>query len=692
MLESIIKIPVDLSREEAAQELTRLAAEIARHDALYYRHDAPEISDAEYDALRRRNEEIEKLYPDLVLADSPSRRIGARPLEGFGQIQHSRPMLSLANAFDYEDVTGFLAKINRFLDRVTDTPITLFGEPKIDGLSFSARYENNMLVHAATRGDGYTGEDVTGNVRTIKDFPAKIDSGISAGIMEVRGEIYMSRSDFTALNKMREEAGEALFANPRNAAAGSLRQLDSRITASRNLKYFVYGVGEVSQPMPDSQRELLNFLHQAGFMVNTLSRLLENVDEVMAFYKEMQAMREKLDYEIDGLVYKVNDIKMQERLGYVSRSPRWAIAHKFAAEQAETLLQDIIIQVGRTGALTPVAVLEPVNLAGVTVSRASLHNEDEIRRKDIRIGDTVMLQRAGDVIPQITGVNLKLRPDNTHEFVYPNVCPVCGSNAVREEGEAVTRCTGGLVCQAQALERLRHFVSREAFDIEGLGDKQTEFFYQLNLIRTPVDIFKLEERDAVQEKKLATFEGWGEKSATNLFAAINKRRSISLERFLYAFGIRHVGAVTARLLASTFMNIDALLQAAVMLDFTQILCDIDGIGSKVANSIAAFFAEPHNVEIIKDLLVYINVQPFVANISTSTHMGKSIIFTGSLSAMSRAEAKAKAEAIGMKVVSSISSKTDYIVIGEDAGSKAAKAKELGVKILSEEEWLGMLAV
>ena len=693
-------IPVEkLSEAQARTELARLADLIGHHDALYYRQDAPEISDADYDALRLRNDAIEKRFPKLVRSDSPSRRVGAAPADGFGKVRHRVPMLSLGNAFDAEDVTDFVVRIRRFLGLGTDAGLEFTAEPKIDGLSISIRYQNGRLVEAATRGDGTEGENVTRNVMTIDEIPHQLKGRDIPDVIDVRGEIYMSHKDFQRLNEQQASAGAKVFANPRNAAAGSLRQLDSAITASRPLRFWAYAWGEASSLPADTQKGVYTAFAKWGLPVNPLVRVCKGADDLLAFYNHVAEERATLPYDIDGVVYKVNRLDLQERLGFVSRSPRWAIAHKFPAQQAMTILNDIDIQVGRTGALTPVAKLEPVTVGGVVVSNATLHNEDEIKRKDVRIGDTVIVQRAGDVIPQIVGIVPGKRPKGAKEYKFPDRCPICNSHAVRETNEktgkvdAVRRCTGGLICPAQRVERLKHFVSRNAFDIEGLGEKSIQAFYDDKTIQSPEDIFTLEARDSVSKAKLEEREGWGPQSAKKLFAAIAARRQIALDRFIFALGIRHVGETTARLLARSYGTIDAfrhaMLEAAGGKD-TEAFKDLDsieGIGEVVAEAIAEFFAEPHNVRVVDDLLKEVSPQPLEQRDTSSPVAGKTVVFTGSLETLTRSEAKAQAERLGAKVAGSVSKKTDYVVAGADAGSKLTKARDLDVTILSEEDWL-----
>lgn len=690
--------PVEtLSRTDAAQELARLADAIAHHDRLYYQKDAPEITDAEYDKLRQRNEAIEARFPDLVREDSPSRKVGAAPARGFKKVKHTVPMLSLANAFSDEDVADFVARLRRFLGLTESDKLELVAEPKIDGLSFSARFEKGLFVQGATRGDGEEGEDITANLAAVKGFPHRLQGSGWPAVLEVRGEVYMAKDDFAALNAVQAEAGKPVFANPRNAAAGSLRQLDPQITAERPLHYFAYGWGAVSAPLADTQWDSLEKLHEWGLVVNlpAMQQVL-NVQQVLDYYANQQEKRAGLPYDIDGIVYKVNRLDYQERLGFVARAPRWAIAHKFPAEQAITEVQNIEIQVGRTGALTPVARLKPVNVGGVVVANATLHNEDEIARKDIRIGDTVTIQRAGDVIPQVVGVDKAKRPGGAVAYDFPHTCPVCGSDAVREEGEAVRRCTGGLVCGAQIVERLIHFVSRGAFDIDGLGEKQILTFWEDGLVREPADIFMLEARDRESLTPLRNKEGWGSKSAANLFDAINKARTMPLDRFIYALGIRFIGQTTARLLARTYGNFanwyDAMRNiAAGDAEAKEDLLAVDGIGGAVVGALEHFFAEEHNRKVLADLLPQLTITDVEAVSAHSPVSGKTVVFTGTLSKMSRDEAKARAESLGAKVSGSVSKKTDYVVAGEAAGSKAKKAQELGVKLLSEDEWLALIA-
>jgi DNA ligase (NAD+) len=777
-------LPDTLTRRQAAAAHKKLAAEIAYHDGRYYQHDDPEITDAAYDALRARLTAIEAAFPDLAAADSPSHRVGAAPLEAFGKVRHDVAMLSLGNAFANDEVAEFVERVRRFLALDPSDPLDVVAEPKIDGLSISIRYEAGELVRAATRGDGVEGEDVTANIRTIKSIPHQLKGRGVPQTIDVRGEIYLGAEDFRLLNAAQAEAGAKVFANPRNAAAGSLRQLDPTVTAKRPLRFFAYAWGAASSLPAQTQYDVVKAFGVWGLPVNPRMERCTTVEALLAFYDTINVDRSRLGYDIDGVVYKVDRLDYQDRLGFVSRSPRWAIAHKFAAEQATTVLEAIEINVGRTGALTPVAKLHPVTVGGVVVSNATLHNEDEIRRKDIRAGDTVVVQRAGDVIPQVVSVVLDKRPRGTKPYVFPTVCPVCGSHATRDEGEeggdagAVLRCTGGLICPAQAKERLKHFVSRLAFDIEGLGGERIELFYDEGLIRTPADIFTLQRRDAESAEPLAERKGFGEKSIQNLFRAIDARRRIALERFLFALGIRHVGETTARDIARAFGTFDAfreqldlaskarpgleyrrlvtakgvgpktaetLMQAlaarpsgdlfdtapatfaaaiagikgvrssvadalaqafpdvATFLataragasqmpgDDYRAFAGLNGIGEVVADSLIEFFAEPQNQEAVANLLAEVEIQPYVrAATVASAVTDKTVVFTGTLTRLSRNEAKARAERAGAKVAGSVSKKTDYVIAGADAGSKLDKARELGVVVLSEDEWLALI--
>jgi DNA ligase (NAD+) len=692
------KNPVDaLTEDAAAAELKRLAKEIAAHDVRYYQDDAPTVSDADYDALRRRNNEIEARFPELIRPDSPTRRVGAQPARGFAKVRHAVPMLSLDNAFGEDDVRDFVERIRRFLKLGADEPVVFTAEPKIDGLSLSLRYEQGRLVNAATRGDGSVGEDVTANVRTLKDVPGELRGKKVPAVCEVRGEVYMTKSAFLDLNRRQAAAGGQVFANPRNSAAGSLRQKDASITASRPLGFFAYGWGEMSEMPADTQSGMVKWFGRCGFSTNPLMRVCDALDALLEFHREIELKRGALDYDIDGVVYKLDRLDWQARLGARDRSPRWAVAHKFPAEKAVTVVNAIEIQVGRTGALTPVAKLEPVTVGGVVVQNATLHNEDEIARKDVRVGDTVTIQRAGDVIPQVLGVVEEKRPKGAKPYAFPTVCPACGSHAVREEGEAVRRCTGGLICPAQQVERLRHFVSRNAFDIEGLGEKQIQAFFEDKLITSPADIFTLRQRDARAPKKLVEREGYGETSVRNLFAAIEARRTVPLNRLIYALGIRHVGEANAKLLARHFGSIDALLaamdEAAAGPDSEafQDLTAAEGIGEVVAQAIVEFFKEPRNRKALAALLGEISVERVEEARRDTKVAGKTVVFTGALERMTREEAKAMAERFGAKVAGSVSKKTDYVVAGPGAGSKLAKAKEAGVAVLTEDEWLALVS-
>jgi len=704
--------PVEsLTPSEAEAELARLAREIAEHDRRYYADDAPTVSDADYDALRIRNAEIEARFPELVRADSPSLRVGTAPAGAFGKVVHAVPMLSLDNAFSDGDVRDFVASVRRFLAWPADREIVFTAEPKIDGLSMSLRYENRRLVTAATRGDGTTGENVTANIRTVKEIPETLPAD-APDVVEVRGEVYMRRDDFFALNQRMAESGR-VFANPRNSAAGSLRQLDPEVTRSRPLRFFAYAWGETSATLGETQYEVVKRFGDWGFPINDRMVRCNSVEDILAHYHGIEAERAEIPYDIDGVVYKVDRLDLQERLGFRSRSPRWATAHKFAAEKAMTVLNGIDIQVGRTGAMTPVARLEPVTVGGVVVTNATLHNEDYIRGignagqvlregRDIRIGDTVVIQRAGDVIPQILDVVLEKRPADAVPYAFPHVCPACNSHAVREEGEAVRRCTGGLICPAQAVERLRHFVSRNAFDIEGLGEKQIEFFFQaqdaaLN-VHSPADIFTLKARQERSLTKLENVEGFGAVSVRKLFAAIDDRRRIEFSRFLYALGIRHVGETNARRFARHFLSFAAFRRAgeeAVAPEGKgdpgnaawQELNGINGIGDVVAEAVVDFFGEVHNREVVDALLGEVTVldEEPVGDVSSPV-AGKTVVFTGALEKMSRDEAKAMAEKLGAKVAGSVSKKTDLVVAGPGAGSKLKQATELGIEVIDEDEW------
>ena len=708
-----------LTSAEAEKELDRLAKEIARHDRAYHGADAPEISDADYDALRRRNAEIEARFPLLVRADSPSHRVGAKPSEKFAKVTHRVPMLSLDNAFSDEDVADFLGRVRRFLGLKEDAEIAVAAEPKIDGLSASLRYENGVLVQGATRGDGQEGEDITANLRTISDIPLRL-KGKPPAVLEVRGEVYMTHKAFEALNNRQEKDGKPVYANPRNSAAGSVRQLAPSITAARALNFFAYTWGEISEMPAKTQSGMLERFESYGFVVNPLVRRCETLKDVLKFYRDIESKRARLGYDIDGVVYKVDRLDLQERLGFVSRSPRWATAHKFPAEQAETVLEDIEIQVGRTGKLAPVARLKPVTVGGVVVQNATLHNEDEIGRLDARIGDTVVIQRAGDVIPQILRVIEDKRPKGAKPYKFPDKCPVCGSHAVREVDEKTgkmdvdRRCTGGLVCDAQTVERLKYFVGRDQFDIEGLGGTLIELFHKKGLLKEPADIFALtqkpekvakvlaehraalseercsaEGKDAVKTKAKKKDEGEG-KQVENLMAAIERRRTISLDRLINALGIRHVGETTARLLARRYLNLEAFLTGMTGDDALEELQHIEGIGGVVAEAIHDFFTEPHNVKALGRLLEWLTVTDMAAPAKSSPVSGKTVVFTGTLEKMTRQEAKARAESLGAKVSGSVSAKTDIVVAGPGAGSKLKDAQKHNVQVMDEDAWLKLI--
>lgn len=690
--------PADqLTEEEAAAELARLATEIAEHDRRYYQDDAPSITDADYDALRRRNDDIEKHFPELIRHDSPSQRVGAKPAERFEKVRHSRPMLSLDNAFTEEDVRDFVARVRRFLGMAESEELALVAEPKIDGLSSSLRYEDGKFVLGATRGDGQEGENVTANLRTILDIPKRLHGRNPPAVFEVRGEVYMSHADFAAMNRRQEEAGEKIFANPRNAAAGSLRQLDPAMTARRPLRFFAYHWGEASDLPGPTHWDVLQQFKAWGFPVNPLARRCETVEDALAFYCEVQHQRAGLGYDIDGVVYKVDRLDLQARLGFVSRSPRWAVAHKFPAEQAESVVERIAVYVGRTGALTPVAHVKPVTVGGVVVQNVSMHNEDEVVRKDVRVGDTVVVQRAGDVIPQLVRVVLERRPPDTQPYVMPDICPICGSHAVREinpktgEPESARRCVNTLSCPAQAAERLRHFAARDAFDIEGLGEKTVAEFYEDGLLKEPADIFLLEQRYGKGVKAIMEREGWGEQSAAKLFRAIEARRKISLDRFILSLSIPHVGETTARLLARNYHSVDAFLKSMESDHAEADLDEIEGIGDVMARAIKAFFDEEHTRQAIAHLLEHIEVMDIAVPVmSHSAVAGKIVVFTGTLEKMTRNEAKARAESLGAKVAGSVSKKTDLVVAGPGAGSKLKNAEGFGVTVISEDEWLQLI--
>ncbi len=682
-------IPVEqLLPIEAMAELQRLAEKISTHDEHYYKNDAPVISDQEYDALWRRNEEIEAVFPELMRTDSPSKRVGASVIQGFSKITHSRPMLSLDNAFNESDVIGFLDRIRRFLQLDNYEKIEVLAEPKVDGLSIALSYRNGKLIYGATRGDGSIGEDVTANIKTIHNIPHQLPSTAPESI-EIRGEVFMAKEDFLNLNRRQEVRGEKVFANPRNAAAGSLRQLDSSITAARPLKFFGYAWGASSSSLGDTVSDVRSKFKHWGFELNEPARLCSDVSEIIQYYTEISKGRAALKFDVDGAVYKVSRLDWQERLGAVTRAPRWAIAHKFPAEQAETQIQTITIQVGRTGTLTPVANLTPVTVGGVVVSRATLHNEDEIARKDLREDDWVLIQRAGDVIPQVVEAHSDRRLNHSKPFVFPEYCPECGSPATRAEGESAWRCTGGLICPAQVVEGLKHFVSREAFDIEGLGTKHVIAFHEDGLIKTVVDIFQLsKKRDLILAR-----EGWQEKSTDNLLLAIEARRDIDFSRLIYSLGIHKVGQATAKQIAQHYVKFETFLNTIELAGIPgpsvfEDLINIDGIGPSVVADVHNFFSVPHNIDVIKALSRELRVRPYREEVvSGSGAAGKTIVFTGLLETVGRREAKARAEMLGAKVSGVVSSQTDILIAGSGAGSKLKKAQDLGVKVMSEADWL-----
>jgi DNA ligase (NAD+) len=688
-----------LTEKQAKAEHARLAAEIAEHDRRYYQEDAPTVSDAEYDRLRQRYGAIEAQFPQFRTRESLTQRVGSAPSARFAKIRHAVPMLSLDNAFAEQDVVDFVGRIRRFLRLPDDEEIVFSAEPKIDGLSMSLRYERGELVTGATRGDGGEGEDVTANVKTVKDIPHRLKGRNIPAVTEVRGEIYMTKAAFLDLNRKQAEAGKPLYVNPRNTAAGSLRQLDASITASRPLGFFAYAWGEMSEMPADTQSGMIKWFASCGFKTNPLTKMCRSVEALLKFHREIEEGRAILDYDIDGVVYKVDRLDWQERLGYVSRNPRWAIAHKFPAEKATTVIKDIEIQVGRTGALTPVAKLEPVTVGGVVVQNATLHNEEEIKRLDVRKGDTVIIQRAGDVIPQVLGVVQEKRPRGTEPFPFPKKCPCpLHTDVVREiiaggEEGARAHCTGEFACPYQAMEHLKHFVSRRAFDIDGLGEKQIELFYEQGWVKEPADIFTLEQRN--KKIHLEEVEGFGETSVRNLFAAIAARREIPLERFIYALGIRHVGETTAVALARGYGTWDAFHAACLKLaksdEETKLEMDaLDQIGDTVIESLSDYFGEAHNRKQVERLAEQVRIRDAEKPRADSAVAGKTVVFTGALEKMARDEAKASAERLGAKVSGSVSKKTDYVVAGPGAGSKLAEAKKLGVAVLTEDEWLKLI--
>ncbi len=700
---------MSVSKEEAKAEIERLSDELRHHNKLYYQKDAPEITDAEYDALFRELQALEAEFPDLAKSSSPTQKVGAAPSTKFAKVHHKIPMLSLNNAFTEEEVEEWDKRIKNFLNLPENEDITYICEQKIDGLSFSARYENGKLVQGATRGDGEVGENITENLKKIRNpdptkiiftydepnFPSEIKGKNIPAIFEIRGEVYLQHGAFEILNSTKAEGKK--FVNPRNAAAGIIRQLDPNASSLRYLAYFIYGWGEISSDfsMPTTHHEMMEIIASYGFLItphhpkdkNVYKVLTTNIAQMLEYHKKIQQDRSSIPHDIDGLVYKVDDRALRERLGFAGRAPRWALAHKFPAEQVVTTVENIEIQVGRTGTLTPVARLTPVNVGGVMVSNATLHNEDEIERKDIRIGDTVVVQRAGDVIPQI--VSVRTHAADSHKYIFPLNCPVCGSHAVREEGEVARRCTGGLICEAQAIERLRHFVSRNAFDIEGLGEKQIQSFWEAGLIRAPHDIFRLD------YETIKIWEGWGEKSVTNLQAAITYARNITLPRFIYALGIRHIGEITGKLLSRHYVSYAELKKAMLQLEHGSEawndLLSIDGAGEVMADALREFFHEEHNLQILTELEKELTIADAELAQTDSKVAGKTVVFTGTLEKMTRNEAKSRAESLGAKVAGSVSSKTDYVVAGSDSGSKLKKATELGVKILNEDQWLELIS-
>ena len=702
--------PAKLTEAQAKAELKRLATEIAAHDKRYYQQDAPSVTDAEYDALRQRNSAIESRFPKLIRPDSPSKRIGAAPTGKFKKARHAVPMLSLDNAFAEQDVIDFVARIRRFLKLSEDEKLAFSAEPKIDGLSMSLRYEGGELVTAATRGDGAEGEDVTANIRTLEDVPKKLKGRSMPAVCEVRGEIYMTKHAFLALNERQKAAGDTIFANPRNSAAGSLRQKDPKITASRPLGFFAYAWGEMSTMPADTQSGMIKWFESCGFKTNPLTKLCRSTEELITFHRKIEEGRAELDYDIDGVVYKVDRIGWQERLGFVSRTPRWGIAHKFPAERAMTVLKDIELQVGRTGALTPVGKLDPVGVGGVIVQNVTLHNEDYIKAigsdgeslrdgRDIRIGDTVVIQRAGDVIPQVVDVVIDKRPKSAKPYHFPKKCPcylhtelVREETATGEEG-ARTRCTGEFACPYQKVQHLMLFVSRRAFDIEGLGEKQIELFFEKEWVKEPADIFTLEKK---HKRDLLELEGFGETSVRNLFNAIEARRTIALDRFIYALGIRQVGETTALALARGYGSWKAFHDAGLKVakgddDVIAEMDALDQIGETVIRAVAAYFGESHNRGIVERLTKEVRILDAEKPKKNTAVAGKTVVFTGALEKMTREEAKAQAERLGAKAAGSVSKKTDYVVAGPGAGSKLADAKKFGVTVLTEDEWLKLIS-
>lgn len=689
-------IPInELTESDAMQELASLAKDIAYHDFLYFNKAAPEISDYDYDQLVKRNKEIEQTFPHLKRIDSPSLRVGATPSPEFQKVRHSVPMLSLDNAFSFDDIVNFLNRANRFLNMPEDTEIPLIAEPKIDGLSASLIYQNGQLILGTTRGDGVEGENITANLRTVRGIPLRLQGVNIPENVEIRGEIYLAKSDFQKVNFEREKNNQQLFANPRNAAAGSLRQLDPKITASRPLKFFAYALNALSGLYLKTQEDVLKQLEEFGFSVNPYHQYCKSLKDLKSYFRRMNEARNKLDYDIDGLVYKINDLSLQKRLGSVGKAPRHSIAHKFMAEQSETIVEDIQIQIGRTGVLTPVAHLKPVNVGGVMVARATLHNEQEILRKDIRIGDHVIIQRAGDVIPQIVKSLPHKRSEDSWGYAFPLECPSCGSQVVQKENQVAKKCPNGFNCKAQAIQRLSHFISRDAFDIDGLGERNIEKFYEAHLVTSPVDLFTLQKRDEKSLKPLHIQDGWGTQSVTNLFNAINARRRISFDRFIYALGIPQVGLLTARVLATFYVTPENFLFDAKKLgdhqtNSYQKLLNQDGFGKSILEEISDFFNDDENQNLFQQLASILTITPYDAPQSSGKLNGKIIVFTGSLKNMSRAEAKDIAERLGAKVGSAISKNTDLVVMGTESGSKLRTAQTLGIQVIDEAAWLSII--
>ncbi len=673
------------------REIAQLRKLIKKYNKEYYEENTPSISDAQYDQLFQTLSKLEEQNPELITSDSPTQTVGAKIQQKFGKHQHLMPMLSLGNCFTQDDVSDFIDKTKRFLN--TDKFPDFFCEPKIDGVSFSVTYKNGILDSGSTRGDGYIGEDITLNIKTISGLPNKIDD--APNLLEIRGEVYMEKADFDQLNILQEKASKAKFANPRNAAAGSLRQLDANITASRHLKYFVYAIGQSSTPFAKTQKDLFSKLTEFGFTTNNLSRLAHNFEDILEFYNDLKKIRESLAYEIDGAVYKINDLLLQDRLGFIARTPRFATAHKFPATIGHTQLLEVIVQVGRTGVITPVAHLKPLQIGGVTVSRATLHNFQEIEKLDIRIGDTVILHRAGDVIPKISGVDLSKRKSDSVKYAPPEFCPSCSAKLHFDLIDVLVRCDNGLNCPKQIIESIIHIVSKNALDIDGLGEKQAQFLIENDFITKAPDIFKLQKINALSENKLETMNGWGAKSVNNLYASIEKARNVSLNKFIYSLGIRHIGEMNAKILAKEFKTAENFFNSMTLLakgnnQISETLDNLDGIGSKMLVDIRNFFECSENIETIKALMNELNIRDFESSTISSSLSDMNIVFTGSLSSISRSEAKSQAEKRGAKVTSSVTKSTNLVVTGENAGGKLKKAEELGVKVISEQEWLNLI--